>query len=91
MPGPPTNRPHAESEAPACRADPAPAPQPLRRPAARVIAPPKKGRGRVSLTLCHSNGTATTRLFTRRAGKAYRIARRLGWGDAWPADEPPPR
>jgi ribosomal protein RSM22 (predicted rRNA methylase) len=88
----PASRPDpAAREAPASRDDPAPAPPPLGRPAARVIAPPKKGRGRVSLTLCHSDGTATTRLFTRRAGGAYRIARRLGWGDAWPADEPPPR
>jgi ribosomal protein RSM22 (predicted rRNA methylase) len=75
---------------PACRGDAAAAGR-TGVPAARVIAPPNKGRGRVSLTLCHSDGTATTRLFTRRAGKSYGIARRLGWGDAWPADEPPAR
>ena len=88
---PATRHDPAARAAPACRADPAPAPQRFRRAAARVIAPPRKGRGRVSLALCHSDGTATTHLFTRRAGEAYRIARRLDWGDAWPADEPPPR
>jgi ribosomal protein RSM22 (predicted rRNA methylase) len=75
---------------PACRGDAAAAGR-AGVPAARVIAPPKAGRGRVSLRLCRSDGSAATHLFTRRDGEAYRIARRLGWGDAWPADEPPAR
>jgi ribosomal protein RSM22 (predicted rRNA methylase) len=51
----------------------------------RVIAPPRRGSGRVSLKLCRDDGQAEEQLFTRRAGEAFRQARRLNWGDAWPA------
>lgn len=53
--------------------------------AGRVISPPKAASGRVSLKLCRSDGTAGERLVTRREGPAYKTARRLDWGDAWPA------
>jgi ribosomal protein RSM22 (predicted rRNA methylase) len=55
----------------------------------RVLAPPKTGSGRVSLKICSTDGTAGERLFTRREGEAYKIARRLDWGDVLPtADRP---
>jgi ribosomal protein RSM22 (predicted rRNA methylase) len=58
--------------------------------AARVIGPPKAARGRVRLKLCRRDGTAEETLLTRREGAAYRIARRLVWGDALPADAEQP-
>lgn len=51
-------------------------------PAARVLAPPKGGSGRVVLVLCRADGTAGEQTFSRRDGDAYRIARRAAWGDA---------
>jgi len=56
----------------------------------RVIAPPKAASGRVALKLCRSDGQAGERLFTRREGEAYKTARRLGWGDALPAEADQP-
>ncbi|RVC76771.1 methyltransferase type 11 [Mesorhizobium sp. M4A.F.Ca.ET.022.05.2.1] len=56
-----------------------------RRPAparlARVIAPPKAGSGKVMLKLCVPDGNAGETLFSKRDGDAFRIARRLDWGD----------
>ncbi|NWG25380.1 MAG: rRNA methyltransferase, partial [Pseudorhodoplanes sp.] len=37
---------------------------------------------------CRADGAAATARVTRRDKVAYRIARRLHWGDAWPADGP---
>jgi ribosomal protein RSM22 (predicted rRNA methylase) len=51
-------------------------------PAARVIAPPQAGSGKISLKLCQADGTVAQRLFTRREGAAYKAARRAEWGDA---------
>ena len=50
---------------------------------ARVLAPVKAGSGKVRLKLCTSDGTAEDRLVTKREGEAFRVARRLEWGDAW--------
>ena len=47
----------------------------------RVIAPPKSGSGKVLLKLCQADGTATERLFTKRDGADFKLARRLDWGD----------
>jgi ribosomal protein RSM22 (predicted rRNA methylase) len=55
-------------------------PAPSRR--ARVIAPPKSGSGKVLLKLCEPDGSATEKLFTKRDGDAFRLARRLDWGDS---------
>ncbi|CCV12719.1 small ribosomal subunit Rsm22 family protein [Mesorhizobium sp. STM 4661] len=49
--------------------------------AARVIAPPKSGSGKVLLKLCEKDGSAGEKLFTKRDGDAFRLARRLDWGD----------
>lgn len=51
-------------------------------PAARVIAPPRTGSGKVELKLCEQNGAARSELVTRRSGDRYRTMRRLSWGDA---------
>jgi ribosomal protein RSM22 (predicted rRNA methylase) len=52
-------------------------------PAARVIAPPRAGSGKVELKLCASDGTAELVLVTKREGARYKQARRLDWGEAW--------
>jgi ribosomal protein RSM22 (predicted rRNA methylase) len=52
-------------------------------PAARVIAPPRAGSGKVELKLCQSDGNARTALITRREGERYKRAKRLDWGDAF--------
>jgi ribosomal protein RSM22 (predicted rRNA methylase) len=51
--------------------------------AARVIAPPRAGSGKVELKLCTSEGRAETVLVTKREGARYKQARRFDWGDAW--------
>jgi ribosomal protein RSM22 (predicted rRNA methylase) len=53
-------------------------------PQARVIAPPKSGSGKVLLKLCEKDGSAGERLFTKRDGDVFRLARRLDWGDTLP-------
>ncbi|ESY85505.1 methyltransferase type 11 [Mesorhizobium australicum] len=50
--------------------------------AARVVAPPKSGSGKVVLKLCEANGSASERLFTKRDGDAFKVARRADWGDS---------
>ncbi|WP_315919579.1 small ribosomal subunit Rsm22 family protein [Mesorhizobium sp. SP-1A] len=52
--------------------------------AARVLAPPKSGSGKVALKLCQADGTAAERLITKRDGDAFRRARRADWGDSLP-------
>ncbi|RWK02114.1 MAG: methyltransferase type 11 [Mesorhizobium sp.] len=54
-------------------------PSPAR--AARVIAPPKGGSGKVVLKLCRPDGSAGERLFSKRDGELFRAARRADWGD----------
>ena len=48
--------------------------------AARVIAPPRSGSGKVSLKLCEPNGSVAEKLFTKRDGETFKTARRLDWG-----------
>ncbi|QPC93908.1 small ribosomal subunit Rsm22 family protein [Mesorhizobium sp. INR15] len=48
---------------------------------ARVVAPPKSGSGKVLLKLCQEDGSAGERLFTKRDGAEFKLARRLDWGD----------
>jgi ribosomal protein RSM22 (predicted rRNA methylase) len=47
---------------------------------ARVLAPPRAGSGKVELKLCQPDGSATSRLFTKRDGEAFKAARRADWG-----------
>ncbi|QKD04615.1 small ribosomal subunit Rsm22 family protein [Mesorhizobium loti] len=55
--------------------------QPAAAHAARVIAPPKSGSGKVLLKLCGPDGGAGEQLFTKRDGDLFKAARRLDWGD----------
>jgi ribosomal protein RSM22 (predicted rRNA methylase) len=55
--------------------------QPVPSRSGRVIAPPKSGSGKVQLKLCETDGSAGEKLFTKRDGDAFRLARRLDWGD----------
>jgi ribosomal protein RSM22 (predicted rRNA methylase) len=47
----------------------------------RVIAPPKGGSGKVVLKLCRPDGAAGDRLFSKRDGDVFKVARRADWGD----------
>lgn len=47
---------------------------------ARVIAPPRRASGRVTLKLCRSDGSAGEQLFSRRGGETYKRAVRSDWG-----------
>ncbi|UVK38014.1 methyltransferase type 11 [Mesorhizobium sp. AR10] len=57
--------------------------QPASSQEARVIAPPKSGSGKVLLKLCEPDGSAGEKLFTKRDGERFKVARRLDWGDAF--------
>jgi ribosomal protein RSM22 (predicted rRNA methylase) len=56
--------------------------QPAPLPHARVIAPPRGGKGHVRLKLCLASGKAGERVVSRRERSAYKQARGAGWGDA---------
>jgi ribosomal protein RSM22 (predicted rRNA methylase) len=55
--------------------------QPGFRAEARVIAPPRASKAAVTLKLCQEDGYAADRVFAKRAGDSFKIARRLDWGD----------
>jgi ribosomal protein RSM22 (predicted rRNA methylase) len=48
--------------------------------AARVIARPRKGSGRVTLKLCRPDGSVGEELFSRRNGTVFKRAWRSDWG-----------
>ena len=48
---------------------------------ARVIAPAHASKAAVTLKLCQEDGYAADRVFAKRAGDSFKIARRLDWGD----------
>jgi ribosomal protein RSM22 (predicted rRNA methylase) len=50
---------------------------------ARVLAPPRAGKGATVFKLCGPAGLET-RTVARRDKAAFAAARRLGWGDAFP-------
>jgi len=55
--------------------------------AARVLAPPRHTKGRIDLKLCQSDGQSSWVTVTKREAEAYRVARRVGWGDTLAIDE----
>lgn len=55
--------------------------QPGLRAEGRVIAPPRTSKAAVTLKLCQEDGCAADRVFAKRAGDSFKIARRLDWGD----------
>jgi ribosomal protein RSM22 (predicted rRNA methylase) len=50
---------------------------------ARVLAPPRQSKGRVELKLCQPDGRSEDVLVSKREGDAYRVARRVDWGDGF--------
>jgi len=50
---------------------------------ARVLAPPRQSKGRVELKLCQPDGQSKEVLVSKRNGDAYRVARRIDWGDSF--------
>ena len=54
--------------------------------AARILAPPRAGKGRIGLKLCLPDGAATEEIFNKRDGELFRSIRRLDWGDSLPAE-----
>jgi ribosomal protein RSM22 (predicted rRNA methylase) len=48
--------------------------------AARIIARPRKGSGRITLKLCRADGSAGEELFSRRNGTVFKRAWRSDWG-----------
>jgi ribosomal protein RSM22 (predicted rRNA methylase) len=48
---------------------------------ARVVAPPRASKAAVTLKLCQDDGYAADRVFAKRVGDSFKIARRLDWGD----------
>lgn len=55
--------------------------EPLHRPWARVLAPPRKAKGRVHVPLCAPDGISRPTVPKSRS-IGYRLARKLDWGDA---------
>jgi ribosomal protein RSM22 (predicted rRNA methylase) len=49
---------------------------------ARVIAPPRRGSGRVTLKLCRPDGSADEQFFSRRDGEIFKRATRCDWGSS---------
>lgn len=54
--------------------------------AARILAPPHAGKGRIGLKLCLPDGSASENLFSKREGELFKRVRRLDWGDSLPAE-----
>ncbi|KNX36049.1 small ribosomal subunit Rsm22 family protein [Luteipulveratus halotolerans] len=54
--------------------------------AARVVRHPVKRKGLVELQLCRPDGSAGREVVSKRQGPAYKAARDVAWGDAWPPD-----
>lgn len=50
--------------------------------AARILAPPHAGKGRIGLKLCLPDGSASEDMFSKRDGELFKRVRRLDWGDA---------
>ncbi|MDE1970723.1 MAG: methyltransferase domain-containing protein [Patescibacteria group bacterium] len=56
--------------------------------AARVILPPQTNRGYITLTLCAKEGIQKIVVTKKRHPKAYRLAKKLQWGDTLDAHNP---
>ncbi len=54
--------------------------------AARILAPPRMGKGRIGLKLCHPDGTAGEETVSKRDGELFKRVRRLDWGDRLPVE-----
>jgi ribosomal protein RSM22 (predicted rRNA methylase) len=54
--------------------------------AARILAPPRAGKGRIGLKLCLPDGGASDETISKRDDELFRRARRLDWGDRLAAE-----
>ncbi len=59
---------------------------PLPRAGGRVLRHPVRRKGLVQLEVCDAAGSTQRVVLTRRSGTAYRTARDVSWGDAWPPE-----
>ena len=48
---------------------------------ARILAPPRAGKGHIDLKLCCADGTLSERTVSKRDGALFKQARRRDWGD----------
>ncbi|WP_119275333.1 small ribosomal subunit Rsm22 family protein [Taklimakanibacter deserti] len=48
---------------------------------ARILAPPRTGKGHLDLKLCCADGTLSERTVSKRDGALFKQARRCDWGD----------
>jgi ribosomal protein RSM22 (predicted rRNA methylase) len=48
---------------------------------ARIVAPPRNGKGRVDLKICCVDGKLRERTITKRDGASFKTARRSDWGE----------
>jgi ribosomal protein RSM22 (predicted rRNA methylase) len=55
--------------------------------AARILAPPHAGKGRIGLKLCLPDGEASEDIVSKRDGELFRRVRRLDWGDRLPVED----
>ncbi|GAB3914366.1 rRNA methyltransferase [Microlunatus endophyticus] len=64
------------------------APTPVRRPQGRVLRHPSFPKGRVEFSCCQASGAAERVTIAKRDADRYRAARKIEWGDPWPAPAP---
>ncbi len=55
--------------------------KPGRAAGARILAPPRQGKGRIDFKLCCADGTLQQRTVSKRDGALFRAARRRDWGE----------
>ncbi|QIG46406.1 methyltransferase type 11 [Nordella sp. HKS 07] len=48
---------------------------------ARIVAPPRAGKGRIDLKLCEQDGVLQERTISKRDGALFKSARRRDWGE----------
>ncbi len=55
-------------------------------PDGRIVRRPQQRKGLVMLDLCVRDGSVRRELVSKSKGESYRRARKISWGDRWPAD-----
>ena len=56
----------------------------------RVLAPPRVSKADITLKLCHPSGVADETRIAKRDRDAFKLARKVGWGDSCPTPAEPP-
>ena len=62
---------------------------PFPRAAGRVLRRPQRGKKIVQFPVCSADGGVVRTTVTKSQGEAYRQAKDVAWGNAWPPVEPP--